>query len=134
MPRYIGCGNLPISDFRTLATIFHPLIIRPTEVRSARILDGIFSVLLEDESGFEDVGIGVFVGASTFLKFEKLQNSAFFASSVRLLFIGFRFPFSVCRMNQISEFHKEFLLHRFNALFQFRGLEHRNHQLIVLRL
>lgn len=134
MPRYMGCGNLPISDFRTLAMIFHPLITLPTEVRSARILDGIFSVLLEDESGFEDVGIGVFVGTSTFLKSDKLQNSAFFASSVRLLFSGFRFPFTVCGMNQISEFNKELLLHRLDTLFQFRGLEHRNHQLIVLRL
>ncbi|KGM09557.1 hypothetical protein N184_33905 [Sinorhizobium sp. GL28] len=37
-------------------------------------------------------------------------------------------------MNQIGEFHKEFLLHRFDALFQLCCLEHRNHQLIVLRL
>ena len=56
---------MPISDFRTLAMIFHPLITLPTEVRSARILDGIFSVLLEDDLGFEDVGIVVFVGTST---------------------------------------------------------------------
>ena len=97
---------MPISDFRTLATIFHPLITLPTDVRSARILDGIFSVLMEDDLGFEDVGIVVFVRILQFLKSDKLQNSAFFASSVRLLFIGFRFPFSVCGMNQISEFHK----------------------------
>ena len=134
MPRYIGCGNLPISDFRTLAMIFHPLITLPTDVRSARILDGIFSVLLEDESGFEDVGIGVFVGTSTCFISETREILLFSSSSVRLLFSGFRFPFSVCRMNQISEFHKELLLHRLDTLFQFRGLEHRNHQLIVLRL
>ncbi len=126
MPRYIGCGILPISDFRTLATIFHPLIILPTDVRSARFFGGFFSTLLEGDLGFVDVGSVVCVGI--------FKVTKFLVTSVRLQVFGFRFPFTVCGMNQISEFHKEFLLHRLDALFQLRGLEHRDHQLIVLRL
>ena len=67
MPRYMGLGNLPISDFRTLAMIFHPLITLPTEVRSARFCaiptggDEFFSGLLEGDLGFVDVGDGVCV-------------------------------------------------------------------------
>ena len=101
MPRYMGCGNLPISDFRTLAMIFHPLITLPTEVRSARILDGIFSVLLESDSGFEDVGLGVFVRILQFYRFEKLQNSAFF----RVLSPTpvYRIPIPVLRMSHESD-------------------------------
>ena len=124
MPRYMGCGILPISDFRTLAMTFHPLIVRPTDVRSARFFAGFFSVLLEDDLRFVDV-CSVVLGALV---------SGFLASLVRLLFSGFRFPFTVCRMNQIGEFYKELFLHRFDALFQLRGLEHRNHQLVVFRL
>ena len=89
MPRYMGCGILPISDFRTLAITFHPLIILPTDVRSARFFGGFFSTLVEDDLGFVDVGI-VVLGALV---------SGFLASLVRLLFSGFRFPFPVCRMN-----------------------------------
>ena len=112
MPRYMGCGILPISDFRTLATTFHPLMTLPTDVRSARFFGGFFSALFKDGLGFVDVGSGVCV----------TRVSGRFASLVRLLFSGFRFPFTVCRMNQISEFHKELFLHRFDALFQLRGL------------
>ena len=134
MPRYIGCGNLPTSDFRTLATIFHPLITLPTDVRSTRFFGVLFSTLLEDDLGFVDVGDWVCVGTSTCIISDTRAIPLFFASLVRLLFSGFRFPFTVCGMNQISEFHKELLLHRFYALFQLRCLEHRGHQLIVLRL
>ena len=109
---------------------FHPLITLPTDVRSARFFGGFFSVLVEDDLRFVDV-CGVVLGA-TDSGFG--LNLGFLASLVRLLFSGFRFPFTVCRMNQISEFHKELFLHRFDALFQLRGLEHRDHQLIVLRL
>lgn len=109
----MGCGNLPISDFRTLAMTFHPLIILPTDVRSARFFGGFFSALVDDDLGFVDVGGGVFDVL--------VLNLGFLASLVRLLFIGFRFPFAVGGMNQISEFHKELLLHRFNALLQLRG-------------
>ena len=117
---------MPTSDFRTLAMTFHPLITLPTDVRSTRFFGGFFSTLVEDDLGFVDVGSGV-LGVL-------VLNIGFFASLVRLLFSGFRFPITVCGMNQISEFHKELFLHRFDALFQLRGLEHRNHQLIVLRL
>ena len=55
MPRYMGCGILPISDFRTLAMTFHPLITLPTDVRSARFFGGFFSTLVEDDLGFADV-------------------------------------------------------------------------------
>ena len=65
MPRYMGCGILPISDFRTLAMTFHPLIVRPTDVRSARFFGGFFSTLLEDDLGFVDVGSGVCVGPTS---------------------------------------------------------------------
>lgn len=112
MPRYMGCGILPISDFRTLAMTFHPLMTLPTDVRSARFFGVFFSTLVDDALGFEDVcGVVCVAGVSVF-----------FASLVRLLVFGFRFPFPVCRMNQISEFHKELFLHRFNTLFQLRGL------------
>ena len=114
--------------------IFHPLTTRPTDVRSTRFFGGFFSGLFKSGLGFVDVGSGVCVGTPTFIRFDKRGVLLFFASLVCLLFIGFRLAFPVCRMNQISEFHKELLLHRFDALFQLRGLEHRNHQLIVLRL
>ena len=93
---------------------FHPFIILPTDVRSARFFGGFFSTLVEDDLGFVDVGSGV-LGVP-------VLNLGFLASLVRLLFSGFRFPFTVCCMNQISEFHKELLLHRFNALFELIGL------------
>ena len=60
---------------------FHPLIILPTDVRSARFFGGFFSVLVEDDLGFVDVcgvGLGVLV-----------LNLGFLASLVRLLFSGF---------------------------------------------
>ena len=72
---------MPTSDFRTLAMTFHPLIILPTDVRSARFFGGFFSVLVEDGLGFVDVGsvvLGVLV-----------LNLGFLASLVRLLFSGF---------------------------------------------
>ena len=81
MPRYMGCGILPISDFRTLAMTFHPLIILPTDVRSARFFGGFFSVLVDDALGFVDV-CGVVLGVL-------VLNLGFLASLVRLLFSGF---------------------------------------------
>lgn len=70
----------------------------PTDVRSARFFGGFFSTLVDDALGFEDVcGVGFDV---------LVLNLGFLASLVRLLFIGFRLPFTVCGMNQISEFHK----------------------------
>ena len=81
MPRYIGCGILPISDFRTLAMTFHPLIILPTDVRSARFFGGFFSVLSKTGLGFVDV-CGVVLGVLCL-------NLGFLASLVRLLFSGF---------------------------------------------
>ena len=124
MPRYMGCGSLPTSDFCTFETIFHPLTTRPTAVFSACFFGGFFSALVEDDLRFVDVGSWVLDVL--------VLNLGFLASLVRLLFSGFRFPFTVCGMNQIGEFHKELFLHRFDALFQLRGLEHRNHQLVVL--
>ena len=81
MPRYMGCGILPISDFCTFAMTFHPLIVRPTDVRSTRFFGGFFSGLLEDALGFVDV-CGVVLGAL-------VLNIGFLASLVRLLFSGF---------------------------------------------
>ena len=78
----------------------------PTDVRSARFFGVFFSTLLEGDLGFEDVGIGVCVGIFTSFISETREILLFFASSVRLLFSGFRLAFTVCRMNQISEFHK----------------------------
>ena len=85
MPRYMGCGILPISDFRTLAMTFHPLITLPTDVRSARFFGGLFSTLLEDDLGFVDVGGVVCVATDSGFGL----NLCFFASLVRLLFSGF---------------------------------------------
>ena len=122
---------------------FHPLIILPTDVRSARFFGGFFSTLVDDGLGFVDVGIGVCVVPTSGHESRILvcvipETDAillgFLASSVRLLFIGFRLTFAIGGMDQIGEFNKQFLLHHFNALFQLRGLEHRDHQLIVLRL
>ena len=115
MPRYMGCGNLPISDFRTLAMIFHPLIVRPTDVRSARFFGGCFSALFKDGLGFVDVGSEGFdvptCGHESRILVCIISDTdaillGFLASLVRLLFIGFRLAFTISRMNQISEFHK----------------------------
>ena len=78
MPRYIGCGILPISDFRTLAMTFHPLIVRPTDVRSARFFGGFFSTLVDDDLGFVDVGGVVLVATDSGFGL----NLGFFASLV----------------------------------------------------
>ena len=85
MPRYMGWGILPISDFRTLAMTFHPLIVRPTDVRSTRFFGGFFSVLVDDALGFVDVGGVVLVATDSGFGL----NLCFFASLVRLLFSGF---------------------------------------------
>ena len=115
MPRYMGCGILPISDFRTLAMTFHPLIVLPTDVRSARFFGGFFSVLVDDALGFVDVCgvvcVGLTSGSESRILVCVISDTdaillGFLASLARLLFSGFRFPISVCRMNQISEFHK----------------------------
>lgn len=94
----MGCGILPISDFRTLAMTFHPLMTLPTDVRSARFFGVCFSALFKDGLEFVDVGSGVCVAL--------VLNIECFASLVRLLVFGFRFTFTVGGMNQISEFHK----------------------------
>ena len=110
---------------------FHPLIILPTDVRSARFFGGFFSTLVENGLGFVDVGSWVCVVATSedesrilvcVISDTDAILLAFLASLVRLLFSGFRFTFTVCGMNQIGEFHKEFLLHRLDALFQLSGL------------
>ena len=78
MPRYMGCGILPTSDFRTLAMTFHPLIILPTDVRSARFFGGFFSVLVDDALGFVDVRGVVLVATDSGFGL----NLCFFASLV----------------------------------------------------
>lgn len=130
----MGCGNFPISDLRTLAMIFHPLITLPTDVRSARFFGGFFSTLVDDDLGFVDVGSGVCVGTSTFARFCKREILLFFASLVRLLVFGFRFSFAVSGMDQISKLYEEFLLSGLNLPLELRGFHQGTNQLVVLRL
>ena len=77
---------------------FHPLIVRPTDVRSARFFGGFFSTLVDDALGFVDVGSVVSVvptsGSESRILVCVIYDTdaillGFLASLVRLLFSGF---------------------------------------------
>ena len=65
---------------------FHPLIILPTDVLSTRFFGGFFSVLLEDDLRFVDVGSVVCVGPTSGSESRIL---VFFISEKDAILLGF---------------------------------------------
>lgn len=106
MPRYIGCSSSPTFDFCIFSTIFHPLIILPTAVRSARFL------------GKRTSGSGL-VGS--------WMVSGCFAPLVRLR-LRFRLSFGrhrslgVSRMDEVGDFDQKTFLSRLDLFSQFDAL------------
>ena len=104
MPRYIGCSSSPTFDFCTLATIFQPLITRPTAVRSARFLRG---------SGFA----GVVVISGCFAPLVCLRLRFGFP-------LGRHRSLGVGRMDDVGDFDQKTFLRRFDLFSQFNALSH----------